>query len=234
MQDHQHNSIAAPSIDWPGSVAAARQQQRQLAQRCLQQTTEWSGLCHGDVVVGADVAFPQNGQLTRAAVVAMRWPCLTVLELQVHEQATSLPYIPGCLSYREGPALLAALAKLNHDYRLLMCDGQGQSHPQRLGIAAHIGAVLQKPSIGIAKSRLCGNGSEPAAARGSSSEHWHDDKQQQLAGYWLRSREGVKAVLVSAGYGLDQQQALTAVKQCLGRYKLPLPTHLADKLSKSY
>lgn len=213
-------------IEWPGNVVKAREEQKRLAQlvqlRSLDKPVSY--------VAGIDVAFPRNQSVTRAAVTVLSYPALKVVEQQVCELATSLPYIPGVLSFREGNAILGALRKLTLSPDILMFDGQGIAHPMGLGIASHIGVLINKPTIGVAKSCLIGNYVEPASGKGCVTKLMIDE---QCKGFVLRSKDKVKPLIVSPGHLITNEQALGLALNCLTRYRLPEPTRLADKLSKS-
>lgn len=150
---------------WDGSVIQAQQLQQQLAQRVL---------LHDEVsatpqlLAGFDVGFEDDGQSTRAAAVLLDAHTLLPLETHVARVPTSMPYVPGLLSFRELPALLQALALLSRTPDLVFIDGQGIAHPRRLGIAAHFGVVTGLPCIGIAKQRLAGSFAEPGPERGDT------------------------------------------------------------------
>lgn len=184
-------------------------------------------------IAGVDIGFEEEGAITRAAVVVLKWeqaaaPYLTVVEQVVHREPTRMPYIPGLLSFREIPAALGAFEKLSVRPELVMVDGQGIAHPRRLGVAAHLGLWLDLPTIGIAKSRLYGKHAEVGDARGD----WVPlTAGSHVIGAVLRSREKVKPVFVSPGHRLSLETSLTWVMRCLGRTKLPEPTRLADRLA---
>ena len=151
-------------------LAALRTQQQQLAA-----SVERADRLDRDppaLIGGADVGFEQEGEITRAAMVLLTWPELELVEYQVARVATSMPYIPGFLSFRETPALLAAWEQLSQKPDLLFVDGHGISHPRRLGVASHFGLMIDVPTIGVAKKRLCGKigdlGDEPGAAAAAS------------------------------------------------------------------
>jgi deoxyribonuclease V len=139
----------------------------------------------------------------------------------------TFPYVPGLLSFREAPALLAALRKLKRTPNALMCDGQGLAHPRRLGIASHIGIICGLPTIGCAKSRLCGEETMPARQRGSWTSLVDGDEE---IGAVLRTQEGVNPLYVSVGHLCDLPTARQLVLHCATRYRLPEPTRLADRL----
>ncbi|QTF93786.1 deoxyribonuclease V [Halomonas sp. BM-2019] len=186
-------------------------------------------------IAGVDIGFEEEGEITRAAVVVLAWPPGDTGEFRVVEQAvqrepTRMPYIPGLLSFREVPAALAAFEGLSVRPDLVMVDGQGIAHPRRLGVASHLGLWLDLPTIGVAKSRLCGRHGEPGPARGD----WTpliEGPDDEVIGAVLRSRVGVKPIFVSPGHRLSLATALDWVIRCLGRTKLPEPTRLADRLA---
>lgn len=185
------------------------------------------------LVAGVDVGFerdpvaPEN-ILTRAAVVVLEYPTLTLVERVLHRAPTTMPYVPGLLSFRELPAVLEAFAQLERRPDLVMVDGQGIAHPRRLGIASHLGLWLDLPTIGVGKSRLCGRHDEPPAQRGGWTEL---TDRGEVIGAVLRSREGVKPLYVSIGHRLGLESSLGWVVACLTRYKLPEPTRQADRLA---
>ncbi|WP_136253747.1 deoxyribonuclease V [Halomonas niordiana] len=179
-------------------------------------------------IAGVDIGFEDGGAITRAAVVVLAWPGLCVLEEVVHREPTRFPYVPGLLAFRELPAALAAFSRLSRRPDLVMVDGQGIAHPRRLGIASHLGLWLELPTIGIAKTRLCGRHDEVPARRGD----WTPlvDGEDVIGGV-LRSRVGIKPVFVSPGHRLSLATAIDWTVACLGRTKLPEPTRLADRLA---
>ncbi len=108
-------------------------------------------------VAGVDVGFEAEGTVTRAAVAVLSFPQLELLETAIARCLTGFPYVPGLLAFRELPAVLMALEQLRQPPDLLLCDGQGIAHPRRLGIASHLGLLVDIPAIGVAKTRLCGS-----------------------------------------------------------------------------
>jgi deoxyribonuclease V len=214
------------NIIWPGSVKKAREYQRQLAKKVRLVPLHKSI----KIIAGIDVAFPQRGAVTRAAIVLLNYPSLKMIEKVVWEQPTHLPYIPGVLSFREGPAILNALNELTIEPDLLMFDGQGITHPLGLGIASHIGVLVNKPTIGIAKSVLVGDFNEPGLDKGNTEPVFIKEK---CVAYMLRSRSKVKPIIIAPGHLITKEQALQLTISCLSRYRLPEPTRLADKLSKN-
>ncbi|RUR33359.1 deoxyribonuclease V [Vreelandella andesensis] len=184
-------------------------------------------------IAGVDIGFEAGGEITRAAVVVLKWQPeamqpLALVEQVVHRKPTRIPYIPGLLSFREIPAALEAFAKLTITPQLVMVDGQGIAHPRRLGVAAHLGLWLNLPTIGIAKSRLTGLHGKVGNTRGD----WVPlTSGNDVIGAVLRSRANVKPVFVSPGHRLTLETSLDWVVRCLGRTKLPEPTRLADRLA---
>ena len=141
-----------------------------------------------NTVAGVDVGFEKNGTVTRAAVVVLEFPGLQPLEQAIARQPTRFPYVPGYLSFREAPAVLAALEQLHTKPDLLLCDGQGLAHPRRFGIACHLGLLTDIPSIGVAKSRLVGTYDEVPEQKGA----WRPLKDgDEVIGAVLRTRTRV-------------------------------------------
>lgn len=169
---------------------------------------------------------PAGGYRARAAVVVLSFPELEVVETSVVEQPCRFPYVPGLLAFREGPSILAAFRKLRARPDLLLFDGQGIAHPRRFGIAAHLGVLLDLPSIGCAKSRLVGEHAEPGAERGAWAPLTDGGG---TIGAALRTREGVKPVYVSIGHRVDLETALDLVMRCTRGYRLPEPTRRAHQ-----
>jgi len=178
-------------------------------------------------VGGVDVGFP-DPDTARAAVVVLHFPTLEPLDYAVAETPVTFPYIPGLLAFREIPALLAAVQTLRLSPDLFIFDAQGLAHPRRLGLASHAGLLLDRPSIGCAKSRLVGSYVEPGPARGDWSPLM--DGAEQI-GAVLRTRAGVKPVFVSVGHRVDLETAIHTVLACAPTYRLPETTRLAHQLA---
>jgi deoxyribonuclease V len=182
-----------------------------------------------EVVAGVDCSFDVKGKLSFAFIVLIEMKSMKVIASSQAELPTEFPYIPGFLSFREIPVILKALEKLPQMPDFFMVDGQGVAHPRRVGIAAHLGVITNTPSIGVAKSRLCGTYEEPDNIKGASKPLW--DKNEQI-GFVLRSKNNVKPLFVSAGHRFTHEKAVEIVIGCLGNYRLPEPTRIADKISK--
>ncbi|MBN1485534.1 MAG: deoxyribonuclease V [Chloroflexia bacterium] len=176
-------------------------------------------------VAGVDVCFPQKQ--ARAAVVVLSFPDLQPLEQVLAQVPLTFPYIPGLLTFREGPAVLAAFERLTLRPDLLMFDGQGLAHPRRLGLACHLGLWLDLPSIGCAKSRLIGKHDEPGPDKGD----WAPLRDGgETIGAVLRSRTRTRPLYVSPGHRVDLETSIHYVLACCPRYRLPETTRRADKL----
>jgi deoxyribonuclease V len=179
------------------------------------------------LVAGIDAAFSSDGRQCIAGVVL--WDCIenAVREESVARRPLTFPYVPGLLSFREAPAVLAALRKLRATPDALMYDGHGIAHPRRFGIASHVGLLAGVPTVGCAKSVLVGEHGIPGVRRGASVPLIH---RGERIGSVLRTRDGVKPVFVSVGHRMDLSSCESLVLACTTRYRLPEPTRLADQL----
>ncbi|MDH7486811.1 MAG: deoxyribonuclease V [Anaerolineae bacterium] len=178
-------------------------------------------------IAGIDVSFPRP-DLARAAVVVLSYPDQTPLEQTTAELPVHFPYIPGLLSFRETPVVLAALEKLGAMPDLLMCDAQGRAHFRRLGLASHVGVLLDHPTIGCAKSRLVGTHHMPGEEKGSYT--WLYDGEEVI-GAVVRTRTGTSPVYVSVGHKIDLPTAIAVVLTCTLDTRLPEPTRLAHQVA---
>jgi deoxyribonuclease V len=179
-------------------------------------------------VAGVDMSVREDR--VWAAVVVLALPDLTVVDQARWEGPVVFPYVPGLLSFREAPAVLAALAELQVWPDLIMADAQGIAHPRRLGLASHLGVLLEKPTVGVAKSRLTGRAAEPDQSRGAWTPLM--DRGEQV-GVVLRTRPNVSPVYVSVGHRITLDEAVAWTMRCTTRYRLPEPTRLAHRLSKT-
>lgn len=182
------------------------------------------------LIGGTDVGFEDEGKTTRAAIVILTYPDFDVVEYHVARLKTEFPYIPGYLSFREYPALLSAWEQVEHKPDLLLVDGQGVAHPRRLGIASHLGLLLDMPTIGVAKKRLCGYYNPLPKVAGQVTPL--TDKQQQI-GWVLQSKNNCNPLFISSGHRISQASALNWVNLCLRGYRLPEPTRWADAVASN-
>lgn len=182
------------------------------------------------LVAGIDVGFEKDGAITRAAVVVLSFPDLDFCGQSVARLPTVFPYVPGLLSFRETPAVLAALTHMRRVPDLLLCDGQGLAHPRRFGLACHIGVLSGIPAIGVAKTRLQGFHDPVPLTRGA----WKPliDEGEEI-GAVLRTRAGVKPVYVSIGHKVTLPTAIDCVLRCTPRYRLPEPARRAHRLASA-
>lgn len=179
-------------------------------------------------VAAVDVSCRRGDALLFGAVVVLELPEMVVREeIGVCRQET-FPYVPGLLSFRELPVLLTAFRYLSCLPDAVLVDGQGIAHPRRLGLASHLGLWLNLPTVGCAKSRLCGEYAEPDGRRGARSPLLLDG---QPVGAVLRSRHHVRPLFVSPGHLMNTEQAVALVERCLTRYRLPEPLRQAHKLA---
>jgi deoxyribonuclease V len=182
------------------------------------------------VIAGADVSYAKRAETMYAAVVVLDWPSLDVVEEVTAERRAKFPYIPGLLSFREMPALLAAFEKLQAKLDVIVCDGHGVAHPRGFGIASHLGVLLDVPTIGCAKKRLVGKHAEPGPEKGSRAPLRLGGR---TIGTVLRTRSRVKPVFVSVGHRIGLSSAVAIVLETAVRYRLPEPTRLAHVLSNA-
>jgi deoxyribonuclease V len=209
---------------WVKTVAEAKKIQEQLKDRVIDFD------CLGKVkhVAGVDIGFEDNYAISKAAVAVLTYPELELVEQAIARIPTAFPYVPGYLSFREIPAILAALPQLNITPDLILCDGQGLAHPRRLGLACHLGVLLDIPTIGVAKSLFIGQHEQVPLEKGS----WKPlvDKDETI-GAVLRSRTKVKPIYVSIGHKISLPTAIKYVNGCLTKYRLPETTRWADRLA---
>jgi deoxyribonuclease V len=175
-----------------------------------------------DTVAGVDIGLKKD--IARASVVVLSFPELQVVDSEVAESPVRFPYIPGLLSFREIPPLLAAFTRLQTEPDLVIVDGQGIAHPRRFGLASHLGLILDKPTIGCAKSRLWGRYEEPGQEHGAYT--YLTDKREVI-GVAVRTRTNVRVVYVSIGHRISLDSARTLTLACCRGYRLPETTRHA-------
>ena len=206
--------------EWDKNIVQAKDIQRWLAKQVFR-----SGeIKSPKYIAGVDMAAGRANKEARAAVVLLSYPELQVVEVETMQARLEMPYIPGLLSFRELPLMLAACGKLSYKPDLIMVDGQGIAHPRRLGLASHLGVMLDIATIGCAKSRLCGSHAEPGDEVG---EYTQLVENNEIIGAVLRTRSRVKALYISTGHRISLENAIYWVMQCCRGYRLPQPTRLA-------
>lgn len=211
---------------WNLTPTAAIALQRELAGRVI---------ARGDapapplLVAGCDAAgsgrWSRRDEELVAGVIVLRFPGWEEVERVWVRRPSPFPYVPGLLSFREAPLYAEALGRLRVRPDLILCDGQGIAHPRGLGLAAHLGLILDLPAIGVAKSRLVGEHREPSAKRGASTRLMYEG---HCVGRVLRTRDGVRPLYVSPGHRIGIDEAAAIVLTMATGYRLPEPTRRAD------
>jgi deoxyribonuclease V len=214
---------------WKLSTNEAINLQRELA---VQVITD-GDIIKSDYIAGVDMSVNRVKGIARAAVVVLSYPGLRIIETRIAQSTIDFPYIPGLLSFRELPLILTACEKLDIKPDLFIVDGQGIAHPRRLGLASHLGLFLDTPTIGCAKSLLCGKCDEPVLEKGNYTRITDGN---DTIGAVLRTRQGVKPVYISTGHKIGLQPAIQWVLNCCNGYRLPEPTrqaHLAASIKNT-
>lgn len=214
---------------WNVSLGEAVQIQKRLAEKIkivpLSKEPE--------TIAGADIGWIKSSPARAfAGVVLMKFPSLRVVGEIIREGEVGFPYVPGLLSFREAPLLLELFKTLSPAPDLVFFDGHGIAHPRRLGLASHLGLFLNCPTVGCAKSKLIGNYTGPAEAKGSFSSL--KNSRGQVLGAAVRSRQGCKPIFISAGHLIDLNDAIRWTLHCTTRYRIPEPTRLAHNLVAQY
>lgn len=176
-------------------------------------------------VAGADAAFSTDKKTVLAAAVVYDRLEQQIVEVRHATRPVEYPYVPGFLSFREGPALIDAIGKLKHEWGVICFDGQGYAHPRRCGLATHVAITLDVPGVGVAKSRLIGTYDEPSPHAGASSPLIHRGEQIGLV---LRTKDNTNPIFLSVGHRVDLESAKALVLACRTRYRIPEPTRQAD------
>jgi len=207
---------------WDVSLREALGLQEALRRRLINPASE-EPIFPG-TIAGADIAFLREENLLFASVVALSYPALEALEEAFAVRPASFPYVPGLLSFREGPALLEAFARLETAVDAVIFDGQGIAHPRGIGLAAHLGLFLDLPTLGCAKKRLIGTHKPVGENAGNSEDLIYEGN---LVGSVLRTRSRVKPVFVSPGHKIGLAESRKLVLSCLSGRRLPEPVRLA-------
>jgi deoxyribonuclease V len=200
--------------------------QRQLSNKIIRR----SCISPKSVLTVAGIDTSYRGDAACTAVVVVRLRDLQIIEHSAAVKKTNFPYVPGLLTFREGPAILEALGKLKNSPDILIFDGQGIAHPRRFGIACHIGLLVDIPSIGCAKTKLTGSYKEPHSDKGSFS---YLTDRAKTVGAVVRTRKAVKPVFVSIGHRVNLRDSIKLVLQCCSKFRLPETIRQADMLSRS-
>ena len=205
---------------WQVSINEAMDIQMRLAD----QVSRKSEVMAPRYIAGLDISINKGEGIATGAVVVLNYPELKLVERKIVTGKIDFPYVPGLLSFREAPLTLSACEKLILTPDLIMVDGQGIAHPRRMGLASHLGLFLNIPTIGCAKSRLCGSHNMPGVEPGSYAEVVD---RGEVIGAALRTKHGVNPVYVSVGHKVDLPTAIYWVLECCRSHRLPEPTRLA-------
>ncbi|MEA3375791.1 MAG: deoxyribonuclease V [Chloroflexota bacterium] len=210
------------SHSWDVSPDEAKRIQRELRDQVVVEPLAEQP----ELVAGVDVSV-NRGQ-ARAAVVLLSFPELQPLEARTAERPATFPYVPGFLAFREGPVVLEAFGALRERPDVVIFDAHGRAHPRHMGLATHLGVLLDVPTVGCAKSRLCGEHTEPDENKGSWTPLWDGE---EVIGAVLRTRDNVRPVFVSVGHRVDLESAVSLVLDCAPRYRLPETTRWAHRVA---
>jgi deoxyribonuclease V len=205
---------------WPASVPQAFDIQKELAAGI----SRISEITEPRLIAGVDISVSRGQSMATGAVVVMDYPALELVEIKTVKGKLDFPYIPGLLSFRESPLALAAFEKLAATPDLILVDGQGLAHPRRLGLASHLGLLLDTSTIGCAKSRLCGSYEEPDVTPGSYTDLVDSG---EVIGAVLRTKTAISPLYVSIGHKVDLEASIRWVLACCRGYRIPKPLRLA-------
>ena len=208
---------------WPTSIQEARDLQERLASQVVHRNEAPD---EPRYVAGIDVSGKGADAPVRAAAVVLRWDDMAVVEVRTAAATPSFPYVPGLLAFREAPAVLDVLERLDTTPDLILADGQGLAHPRRFGLACHVGLLAGVPTIGCAKSLLVGRYSGLSPEQGSSADLVH---RNEVVGAAVRTRSGVSPVFVSVGHRVDLAAAVRLTLACCRGYRVPEPTRTAHR-----
>jgi deoxyribonuclease V len=184
-----------------------------------------------NIIAGADISFNKFSTTVYAVIILLSFPALLPVGYSLVKKEVHFPYVPGYLAFRELPPLMDAWENLPQKPDLLVVDGHGTAHPRRMGIASHFGVLANTPTVGCAKTLLCGQYEEPASTTGSSSPLIF---KEEVVGAVLRTKNAVKPVFVSPGHMMDVPSTVDIIKQCIGRYRIPEPTRLAHNIVNQF
>jgi len=184
------------------------------------------------IVAGVDVAYSKKPLTGFSAISLFTYPDMEYIKTYQEIDLIGYPYIPGLLSFREGPLIMDTIDKVEEDIDLFLFDGQGIAHPRGVGIASHLGFLLDKPSIGVGKTWLTGEYKKPDTWKGAKSDLV--DTKGHAIGHVLRTRDETNPVFVSPGHKIGIQEASEIVLKCTTSYRIPEPLRRADQEAERY
>ena len=214
--------MAGPDLRWRDLIVEWKATQSDLRLRLMTQPLNPIPR----FVAGADAAFSADKEWVFAAAVVYDRIEQRTLEIKHAKRRAEVPYVPGFLTFREGPTLLDAIRSLEHEFGVICFDGQGYAHPRRCGLAAHMSILLDVPGVGVAKSRLLGTSDEPPPPQAGSSSPLMDRGEQ--IGLVLRTRANTRPLFISIGHKVDLTSAAALAMACCTRFRIPEPTRQAD------
>lgn len=220
------------SHPWDLTPSEAKTLQEKLSKKVfIPPSTQTIDFTKIKTIAACDVSFKDNKLI--AVVVVLSHPDFKILmTYKIIESITKLfPYIPGFLSFREGPSLVKLLKKIHNPVDLTLFDGQGIAHPRKFGIASHIGVLFDIPTIGCAKNLLYGDFSTLAERKGSKS--YIKTENNEIIGTAVRTRSFVKPVFVSPGHKISIDDAAEFILECADKFRIPEPLRIAHNFSKS-
>lgn len=207
----------------PATVAEAVDVQMRLRERVIEEPLDVNSV---RLVAGTDVSFKRFGSEAWAGIVVLRMEDMQLVDEVVIRTRVTFPYVPGLLSFRETPPLLEAWSRLRVLPEVVLCDAHGKAHPRRFGMACHFGLLVNVPTIGCAKSLLCGEVETMSAMR-----DWFPIRDgEELIGAALLTQSGARPVYVSVGHLVDLPSALEVVRRCVRRHRIPEPLRLTHEL----
>lgn len=224
--------LITPNLLSPVSLLQAKKAQEQMQKKVLLVDDFKTPI---SLIGGMDVSnqLYDPDEMIYASCVLLSYPTLDVVETKATSEKQTFPYIPGFLGFREAPALVHAYEKVIAKPDVIFVDEQGVSHPRGLGIASHVGVLLDVPTIGVAKSILVGHPEKPLGEEvGSTTSLVYKRKE---IGILLRSKKNCLPLIISAGHRITLKTALEIVLTCFRKYRLPEPTrqaHLAANAAR--
>jgi deoxyribonuclease V len=219
------NSITTVSHSWRVSVDEAKQIQKRLSERVIVRD-DFKKI---ETIAGVGVVFSRKQDEVLVGCASFSFPGLSIEQTAVYKQKVSFPYIPGLFAFSAGPAILSAIKKMQKP-DLIMFPGRGIAHPRGLGLASHLGVLLDLPTIACSKTPLWRHYPEPSSNKGSPV--FTKGKDEQRIGAVVRTREGKKPVFVTSGHRISVQSAVEIVLQCCPKYRIPEPLRQAHILAR--
>ncbi|MCJ7577491.1 MAG: endonuclease V [candidate division Zixibacteria bacterium] len=212
---------------WDVSIEEAKKIQEELS-RFVMTKDEFKKT---EKVSGVGVIFSKDEDKVSVACVNFSFPQLQILDQTVERESYDFPYTPGLFAFSVGPAILSALNKIEKP-DLIIFPGRGIDHPRKLGLASHLGVLLDLPTIACSKKPLWKNHPEPSMKKGAYV--FIERENKELIGAVLRTKDSAKPIFVTPGHKISIQTALKIILQCSPRYRIPEPLRQAHILAKKW